>query len=105
MDNELVLSTIRSCQDRRAVSAAALASELDVDVASLQAVLDGLVESGELGVSELRTRRNEGYPFAVRAIWYHTPDREVAARFGVTLAVDGTRSSRPRTRASVSVAC
>jgi hypothetical protein len=94
MDNDLVLNAIRSLEDRRAVSAAMLAKELDVEASLVQSALDELVELGDVCTSELRTRLNEGYEFTTRMVWYHTPDREVAARFGTILSMDGP--VRPR---------
>jgi hypothetical protein len=97
MDSELVLSAIRSLEDRRAVSVGDLARVLDADAAALQGVLDELVTSGKLAVSELRVRRNEGYEFRTRVRWYHTPGREVAARFGAVLSLGEERGGeRPR---------
>jgi hypothetical protein len=110
MDTEHVLSTIRSLEDRRTITAAGLAHELGVDPVMVQAMLDELVLNGELCRSELRTRPNEGYDFKLRSIWYHTPEREVTARFGAILSTDGTRTRpssptpRPDAKAPASLA-
>jgi hypothetical protein len=97
MDSEQVLSAIRSLEDRRAVTASDLARVLDVDSGVVQGVLEELVASGKVCVSELRARRNEGYEFRTRSVWYHTPGREVATRFGAVLSMgEESGGERPR---------
>jgi predicted transcriptional regulator len=106
MDTEYLLRTLRSLEDRHAVTLGRLSHEVGADAATVQTALDGLLGTGEVCKSELRVRKNEGYDFRLREVWYHTPQREVTARFGDIVATHGihARTPQPDAQAPVSLA-
>jgi hypothetical protein len=83
MDDQLLLDTVRSLETYVAVSASVAARALGTTEFVLQPAVDRLVACGALHVSVLRARAHPGMEFATRRVWYHTPDGEVAARFGM----------------------
>jgi hypothetical protein len=73
---------VRSLETRLAVTALAAAEALGTTTCVVQPDLDRLAVDGALRTSVLRCRPNAGTGFATRHVWYHTPEREVTARFG-----------------------
>jgi hypothetical protein len=93
MDDQLVLAAVHSLEERTAVAAAGVAAALESTEAVVARRLDRLVASGALRTSVLRCRRNEGYAFTTRAVWYHSPEHEVTERFGSIAALPEPRVS------------
>jgi hypothetical protein len=83
MDDQLLFDTVRALETHVAVSASVAARALGTTEFVLQPAIDRLVACGALHVSVLRARAHPGIEFTTRRVWYHTPDREVAARFGL----------------------
>jgi hypothetical protein len=80
MNDQLVLDTVRSLESDQVVTVEAVAASLKSIVAAVQPALDRLVATGTLRTSVLHCRNGE--KLEVRAMWFHTPDSEVAERFG-----------------------
>jgi hypothetical protein len=93
MDDQLLLDTVRALETHLAVSASVAARALGTTEFVLQPAIDRLVACGALHISVLRARPRAGMELETRRVWYHTPDREVAARFG--LLTTRPRPTRP----------
>jgi len=98
MDDHLLLDTVRALEIRVAVSASVAAQALGTTEWVLQPYIDRLVGCGALQSSELRCRPHPGVGFTLRRLWYHTPAREVATRFGLDAVCPDT--DRPMARLS-----